>query len=156
MTDALQRTAARIRQRFGSAPIDALAVSLGCEFQARAEVEKPSDWGALALVSPTGLNGTRERRAPPGSTRAMPALHSALSMRLWTQALYRGLTKPALVRYFLERTWGSKAIDETLWAYDVQTARNPAPGLRRCTSSPAACSAPTSIVSTRACRSRSG
>ena len=125
MTDALQRTAAQIRQRCGSAPIDALAVSLGCEFLARAAVEKPTDWGALALVSPTGLNGTRARRGPPGSTRAMPALHAALSVRWWAQALYRGLTKPAVVRYFLERTWGSKAIDEMLWAYDVQTARQP-------------------------------
>lgn len=30
-----------------------------------------------------------------------------------------------MIRYFLGRTWGSKAIDERLWAYDVLTARLP-------------------------------
>ena len=30
-----------------------------------------------------------------------------------------------MIRYFLERTWGSKDIDETLWAYDLQTTRQP-------------------------------
>ena len=30
-----------------------------------------------------------------------------------------------MIRYFLERTWGSKRIDEQLWAYDVLTARAP-------------------------------
>jgi hypothetical protein len=29
------------------------------------------------------------------------------------------------MRYFLQRSWGSKAIDEALWAYDVQLARQP-------------------------------
>jgi len=43
----------------------------------------------------------------------------------WGGALYRGLTRPAVIRYFLERTWGSKAIDEQLWAQDVLTARLP-------------------------------
>ena len=30
-----------------------------------------------------------------------------------------------MIRYFLNRTWGSKAIDEELWAYDVLTAQVP-------------------------------
>ena len=34
MTDALHETVAQIRQRHGSLPVDALAVSLGCEFLA--------------------------------------------------------------------------------------------------------------------------
>jgi pimeloyl-ACP methyl ester carboxylesterase len=121
----LHATAAQIRRRCGNAPIDALAASLGCEFLARAAVERPAAWGRLALVSPTGLNGTRSRRGPTGSTRAMPTLHAFLSVPLWSEALYRGLTKPSVVRYFLERTWGSKAVDEALWAYDVRTARQP-------------------------------
>lgn len=28
-----------------------------------------------------------------------------------------------MIRYFLQRTWGSQKIDETLWAYDVLNAR---------------------------------
>ena len=37
--------------------------------------------------------------------------------------MFRGLTKPGVIRYFLERTWGSKDIDEGLWAYDLLTTK---------------------------------
>ncbi len=125
MTDALHATRALIRKRSGDAPVDALAVSLSCEFLARAAVERPADYCRLALVSPTGLNGTAARRGTPGSTRAVPGLHAVLSVPLWGGPLFRALTRPAVVRYFLERTFGSKAIDETLWADAVQVARAP-------------------------------
>ncbi len=123
MTDALHALAEQVRVRCGAAPIDALASSLGCEFLARAAAEQPTRWGRLAFVSPTGLNGLKPRRGAPGSTRAMPWLHTLLSGRPWSRALYHTLTRPAVIRYFLQRTWGSKAIDETLWAYDVLTTR---------------------------------
>jgi pimeloyl-ACP methyl ester carboxylesterase len=125
MTDALHALAWQVRIRCGEVPIDALAVSLGCEFLARAAVEQPMRWGRIALVSPTGLSGATPRRGAPGTTRAMPWLHALLSARLWTSALYRGLTAPAVIRYFLRRTWGGRTIDETLCAYDVLTARLP-------------------------------
>ncbi len=123
MTDALHALAAQIRTRCGDDPVDALAVSLGCEFLARAASEQPARWRRLALVSPTGFSARRTLRGPPGSTRAMPALGAVLRCPWWSDALFRGLTRPAVVRYFLQRTWGGKTIDETLWAYDVLTAR---------------------------------
>lgn len=123
MTDALHALADQVRNRCGPMPIDALAASLGCEFLARAAVERPARWGRLAFVSPTGLSGTTPRRGPPGSTRAKPWLHALLSAGPWSRALYRGLTQPAVIRYFLQRTWGSRAIDETLWAFDLLTTR---------------------------------
>jgi pimeloyl-ACP methyl ester carboxylesterase len=125
MTDALHALAAQVQHRCGDVPIDAVACSLGCEFIARAAAEQPARWDHLALVSPTGLAGTRPRRGPPGSARGMPWLHAALSAAPWADSLYRGLTRPSVIRYFLEKTWGSRGIDETLWAYDVLTARQP-------------------------------
>ncbi len=125
MTDALHATAAQIRQRCGAAPLDALALSLGCEFLARAAAEQPAHYGRLALVSPTGFRGTKPRRGAPGSTRGMPWLYALLSAQRWAQSLFNGLTKPGVVRYFLERTWGGKVIDEALWRYCVMTAREP-------------------------------
>ena len=125
MTDALQAVAAQIRQRHGDAPLDAMALSLSCEFLARAAAEQPATWGRLTLVSPTGFMGRRPRRGPPGSTRGMAWLYRLLSQPLWAQALFRALTKPGVVRYFLGRTWGSKAIDEGLCAYSVLTATQP-------------------------------
>jgi pimeloyl-ACP methyl ester carboxylesterase len=124
-TDALHGVVREIGTRCGAGPVDALAVSLGCEFLARAAAEQPARFRSLALVSPTGLNGTTPRRGAPGSTRAVPGLHAALSVPLWAAPLFRTLTRPGVVRFFLEKTWGSKAIDERMWAESVAVARAP-------------------------------
>ena len=55
----------------------------------------------------------------------MPWLYWLLNAPLWSQAVFNGLTRPAVVRYFLQRTWGGKQIDERLWAYCVRTAAQP-------------------------------
>jgi pimeloyl-ACP methyl ester carboxylesterase len=123
MTDALLAVGEPVRRCCGERPVDALAVSLASEFLARAAVEAPAAWRSLALVSPTGFNGRRERAEPPGSTQAMPWLYRALRGPGWGGALFRALTRPGVVRYFLERTWGSKQIDEAMWRYAVITAR---------------------------------
>jgi pimeloyl-ACP methyl ester carboxylesterase len=125
MTDALLAATTWLRQRCGGAPVDALALSLGCEFLARAAVEQPAAYRSLALVSPTGFMGTRVWRGAPGSTRAVPGLLKVLRGPGWGGALFRGLTRPGVIRYFLQRTWGGKAIDETLWQYDLLTTRQP-------------------------------
>ncbi len=124
-TDALLRVAGAIRGRHGARAFPALAVSLGCEFLARAAVEQPAVFSRLALVSPTGLMGLKARRGPSGATRAVPGLHAALTRPGWGPALFRQLTRPAVVRYFLRRTWGGEAIDETMWADAVAAARAP-------------------------------
>ena len=127
MTDALHAMLAQIHTRCGPGSVDALALSLASEFLARAAAERPADYRSLALVSPTGFRGTQAWRGAPGSTRAMPWLLAALRGpgQAWGGALFRGLTRPGVVRYFLERTWGGKAIDEALWRYDLLTTRQP-------------------------------
>ena len=125
MTDALHRIVSEVRRRCGEAPIDAIGVSLGCEFVARAAAEHATAFGRLALVSPTGLTGTKPRRGEPCATREVPGMLAMLRCPLWAADLYRGLTRPGVVRYFLERTWGGKGIDETMYRYAVHTARQP-------------------------------
>ena len=107
MTDALHATVAQIRLRCGPAPVDALAVSLSCEYLARAAAELPAQYRSVALVSPTGLDGLTARRGAPGSTRGLPWLYRALRGpgSGWGGGLFRGLTRPGVIRYFLERTW---------------------------------------------------
>jgi hypothetical protein len=125
MTDALHATVALMHARCGPAPVHALALSLACEFLARAAVEQPAHFRSLALVSPTGFMGHKAWRGPPGSTRGLPWLHRAFTGPGWGGAIFRGLTRPGVIRYFLQRTWGGKNIDEDLWRYDVLTTREP-------------------------------
>jgi pimeloyl-ACP methyl ester carboxylesterase len=124
-TDALHRVVEAVRARHGAQPLPALALSLGCEFLARAAAERPERFSRLALVSPTGLMGTKARRGPAGATRAVPGMHAALTGPGWGPWLFRQLTRPGVVRYFLRRTWGSDAIDETMWAEAVAATQAP-------------------------------
>jgi pimeloyl-ACP methyl ester carboxylesterase len=125
MTDAVQAAGRWARERLGVPQLDMLALSLSCEFAARAAVEEPSVWRRLALVSPTGFNGTRRRREPPGSVIGPPALRRVLTWEPLGGPLFRVLTRPGVVRYFLRRTYGARDIDEQLWRDAVATAREP-------------------------------
>jgi pimeloyl-ACP methyl ester carboxylesterase len=122
MTDAVLLVADEVFRRTGQR-LDLLGVSLGCEFVARAALERPERFRTLTLVSPTGFE--RRRAGPDGATRAIPAVYSALRWSFWSESLFDTLTRPGVIRYFLERTWGSKQIDEALWAHDVKITKEP-------------------------------
>jgi pimeloyl-ACP methyl ester carboxylesterase len=123
MTDAILDLAAYIRMQHPQQTIDALAASLSCEFLARAAVEQPAMFRTLSLVSPTGLSGLRLRQAPPGSTFGQGWLLALLKGPGWGRALFKGLTRPSVIRFFLNKTWGSRAIDETMFDYAVWTTK---------------------------------
>lgn len=125
MTDAIHAMTEEIRRRCDDRPLDAVALSLSCEFLARAAVESPATFRSLALVSPTGFDDGRERRGAAGTTLARPWLYGVLRGPGWGGALFRGLTRPGVIRYFLRRTWGADAIDEGLYEYSVITTRQP-------------------------------
>jgi len=125
MTDALLAALAHIRSLHDGVAVDVLAVSLSCEFAARSACEAPDTIRRLALVSPTGFSRNTRHYGAPGSSRGIAWLHRLFSHPAWSQGLYNTLTRPAVIRYFLARTWGSKNIDEALWRYDVLTTRQP-------------------------------
>jgi len=125
MTDAVLAVAAGIAARHGGAPIDAIAVSLSCEYLARAAVERPAAFRSIGLVSPTGLDRVQPRFGPPDGDRGQAWLFAVLARAPWSAAVYRGLTRPGVIRFFLAKTWGSKNIDEGLLAYDIVTTRQP-------------------------------
>ena len=122
MTDAILDVAREAVARSGE-PVDALAVSLSSEFLARAASEQPSLFHSVAFVSPTGFSGTRSLRQQSGSTRGHPLLYRMLRGPGWGRGLYRLLTRPGVIRYFLRRTWGAKNIDERLWQADMTESR---------------------------------
>ncbi len=125
MTDAVHDVMDQIRRQCGSQPIDVIALSLGSEFAARAAVERPEHFNSLALISPTGFNRRGPYRGAPGSNRGNRALYGAFTFPLWKKGFFRLLTSRPGIRYFLNKTWGSKNIDEGLFEYDVLTTRQP-------------------------------
>ena len=125
MTDAILDLASYIRTRHGDKPMDAMAASLSCEFLARAAAERPAVFRTLSLVSPTGMAGLKLRQAQEGSTYGQNWLWAALKGPGWGRLLFKGLTRPGVIRYFLNKTWGSRAIDETMYAHAVWTTAQP-------------------------------
>jgi pimeloyl-ACP methyl ester carboxylesterase len=127
MCDAIRQVAQWVAQRHPGQPLQAMAVSLSSEFVARVAQQMPDLFAALALVSPTGFRGGKSLRQPAGSTLFMAGFDRFLRRPGpgWGRFLFRQLSRPSVVRYFLRRTWGGKDIDETMWAYAVRMAQVP-------------------------------
>ena len=125
MTDAVLAVLAHVRSQHGGVAVDVLGVSLACEYVARASCEAPGTLRKIALVSPTGFSGSKRFYGAPGSSRGIPWFYAAVSRAAWSQGLFNLLTRPAVVRYFLKRTFGRQQIDEALWRYCVASARQP-------------------------------
>ncbi|MBX3599963.1 MAG: alpha/beta hydrolase [Rubrivivax sp.] len=123
MTDALHAVLGEVAARCGPQPADLLALSLGCEFAVRAAVEAPRALRTLSLVSPTGFAGTRPRHGAPGGVVGPAWAERLVRGPGWGGPLFRALTRPGVIRYFLRRTWGAHEIDEDLWRCAVQTAQ---------------------------------
>ena len=123
MTDAILDLATYIRTQHPQQVIDAFAASLSCEFLARAAVEQPATFRTLSLVSPTGFSGLRLRQGLQGSTYGQDWLLALLKGPGWGRVLFKGLTRPGVIRYFLNKTWGSRAIDETMFEYALRTTQ---------------------------------
>jgi pimeloyl-ACP methyl ester carboxylesterase len=127
-TDAVHDMLDLIEREAGSQPVDALALSLSSEFLARAAVEKPERLRSLAFVTPTGFS-QGSTRAHGGlrtkASREVPGVYKIVSFPLWAQGLYSLLTSKRSIRYFLERTWGSKQIDDRMVEYDYLTTHQP-------------------------------
>ena len=125
MTDAVHAVAAHVRERHDGARLHTAALSLSCEFLARAATERPGDHRSLGLISPTGLDGRRLRDGPAGSTKGSRVARWIVTRPLVDDLLFGLLTRPAVVRYFLGRTFGRRDIDEGLWRYCVRSAHQP-------------------------------
>ena len=124
--DAVRDMLAVITRDCGKAPVDALALSLAGEFLARVATEAPTAFRSLTLVTPTGFNrGSNLLRAAPGSNREVPGLYMAATIALWRESLYAGLVSRRSIRYFLERTFGSKDVPESLVEYSWITSHQP-------------------------------
>lgn len=125
MTDAVKAMVDRIRSDAGEVPIDAIALSLGSEFLARAASEQPKLYRTLGLISPTGMDSGAPYDDAPGTTRGMPWLYATFRNPIWSQAFFDLLTSRMSIRFFLKKTYGRPEIDEDLLEYDYLTTHQP-------------------------------
>jgi hypothetical protein len=79
--------------------------------------------GTLGSISPTGFEGIA--RDEGGGTRGKKWLDETLRFPLWRRSLFKLFTTKAVIRKFLQKTWGSKEIDDALLGYDYGTAHQP-------------------------------
>jgi pimeloyl-ACP methyl ester carboxylesterase len=124
--DAILDMLDEIERETGARSVDALALSLGSEFLARAASEHPDRFSTLALVSPTGFRKDDHLYGEPGSVRGSTAARSFFEFPVWAQPFYDLLNSRASARYFLAKTFGSnEAIDQGLLEYDYLTSHQP-------------------------------
>ena len=125
MADAIHAAVAAIAARHPGAAIDAIALSLSCEYLARVALERPGTLRSLGLISPTGfdarLSGAGRAQSDRGSRRGL----KLLSAPLWSRPLFDLVVTRASMRFFLEKTWGRKGIDEGLLDYGHLSTHRP-------------------------------
>lgn len=110
----------------GPAPVHVAALSLACEFLARAAIRWPDRFGKLAFITPTGFDKrSANARGAPGSTRQVSGVLPTLSVSFVGDAVFGALTTESSIRFFLRKTFGSDRFDEDLLRYDYATTHQP-------------------------------
>ena len=107
-------------------PADVVALSLGCEFAARAAVSQPERFNSLALISPTGLNrpGSGKSSQRASFDGRSDQIHDFLSRQLWSRALFDLVATRRSIQFFLQRSFMG-AIAPGLVDYAYATAHQP-------------------------------
>lgn len=106
--------------------VHAVALSLSSEFLARVAANDAQRFASLALITPTGFSrGADDLRDPPGTTREIGILSAITRRRAIGRFLFNRLRRPAVIRYFLRKTFGSDNVDEGLAQYAEQTTQQP-------------------------------
>ena len=109
-----------IDQMSPSEPPDVIALSLGCEFVARAVVECGASVRSLTFISPTGFS----RRQPP-PLQAQKRLRRLFDFAGFGRGAFKLLRLERSIRYFYGMNF-SGSVPSELVAYALKTTRQPA------------------------------
>lgn len=96
-------------------PAHVVGLSLGCEFAARATLERPDMVQSLSLLSPTGFGKP---------SKPSPVLGTLLRFPVWSQAIYDGIASRPSIRYFLNQTFAGP-VDEMMLDYAYRSSHQP-------------------------------
>jgi pimeloyl-ACP methyl ester carboxylesterase len=115
-TEAVLELLARIDQ-----PADIVALSVSCEFAARAALVQPERVRSLSFISPTGLNGADSPMQRLNREGISPRVHHAMSNPLWRDLLFGVLRHPLAIRRMLGQQCAGP-VNAELLAYARATA----------------------------------
>jgi pimeloyl-ACP methyl ester carboxylesterase len=112
-------------------PADVVALSLGCEFTARAALNEPGLFHSLTLISPTGL-GQRNSQTRPywraskqaGVKNHNERVYPVLSFPIWARALFDLIASRTSIQYFLQKSFNGP-IAPGFIDYDYLTSHQP-------------------------------
>ena len=107
-------------------PANVIALSLGCEFAARAAKSRPALFRSLVLISPSGFNardsgGTSQQAERRGFS---DNLYRLFSNPLWARPLFDLIATRRSIRYFLEQSFTGPVADG-LVEYAYATSHQP-------------------------------
>ena len=119
-SDFAKNISSIIDQMSPSEPPDVIALSLGCEFVARAVVECGANVRSLTFISPTGFS----RRQPP-PLQAQKRLRRLFDFAGFGRGAFKLLRLERSIRYFYGMNF-SGSVPSELVAYALKTTRQPA------------------------------
>ena len=119
-SDFAKNISSIIDQMSPSEPPDVIALSLGCEFVARAVVECGANVRSLTFISPTGFS----RRQPP-PLQAQERLRRLFDFAGFGRGAFKLLRLERSIRYFYGMNF-SGPVPSELVAYALKTTRQPA------------------------------
>jgi pimeloyl-ACP methyl ester carboxylesterase len=119
-SDFAKNISSIIDQMSPSEPPDVIALSLGCEFVARAVVECGANVRSLTFISPTGFS----RRQPP-PLQAQKRLRRLFDFAGFGHGAFKLLRLERSIRYFYGMNF-SGSVPSELVAYALKTTRQPA------------------------------
>jgi pimeloyl-ACP methyl ester carboxylesterase len=107
-------------------PADVVALSLGCEFAARAALALPERFNSLVLISPTGFGQRSGERGSQKAARGQLSdiIHPVFAFPLWARAFYDLISTRTSIVYFLRQSFMGPVPDD-LVEYAYATAHQP-------------------------------
>ncbi len=107
-------------------PVDLVALSLGCEFAARAAAIEPELFRSLTLISPTGFSQPDTLRTSQRANRNRNSdqFYRAFSLPLWGRPLFDLIATRLSIRYFLKMSFVGP-VPEDMVDYAYATSHQP-------------------------------
>jgi pimeloyl-ACP methyl ester carboxylesterase len=96
--------------------VDVIALSLTCEFAAKAAMQRPDLFHSLTLISPTGFQEGQAEKSYAGER-----LYRIFSLPIFSQAFYAFLTQRRIIQYYANMNFTDEA-DPAFVAYAYATS----------------------------------